>query len=45
MGEATTPPDGDYLGYGDYADTLWARIAAALSKDALAKLKFLPAFG
>jgi formylglycine-generating enzyme required for sulfatase activity len=27
---------GDYLGYGDYADTLWARILAALNKDALA---------
>ncbi len=27
-------PDGDYLGYGIYADTLWARIARALDKDA-----------
>lgn len=26
--------DGDYLGYGVYADTLWARIARALNKDA-----------
>jgi formylglycine-generating enzyme required for sulfatase activity len=25
---------GDYLGYGVYADTLWARIARALNKDA-----------
>ncbi len=25
---------GDYLGYGVYADTLWARIARALDKDA-----------
>ncbi len=26
--------DGDYLGYRDYADTLWARILAAVNKDA-----------
>ncbi len=35
--QQTTPnpaPDDDYLGYGDYADTLWARILAALNKDA-----------
>lgn len=25
--------DGDFLGYGVYADTLWARIARALNKD------------
>ncbi len=36
MGETTSPPDGDYLGYGDYADTLWARVLAALNKDAAA---------
>jgi formylglycine-generating enzyme required for sulfatase activity len=44
MSEKNTPPpaeqpqkqqpDGDYLGYGDYADTLWARILAAVNKDA-----------
>jgi formylglycine-generating enzyme required for sulfatase activity len=28
------PPGDDYLGYGDYADTLWARILAAVNKDA-----------
>jgi formylglycine-generating enzyme required for sulfatase activity len=33
---AQPPADGDYLGYNDYADTLWARILAALNKDALA---------
>ena len=25
--------DGDYLGYGVYADTLWARVERALAKD------------
>lgn len=39
MGETTTPPDGDYLGYGDYADTLWARIERSLQKDADGKTK------
>jgi formylglycine-generating enzyme required for sulfatase activity len=29
-----SPPGDDYLGYGDYADTLWARILAAVNKDA-----------
>jgi formylglycine-generating enzyme required for sulfatase activity len=34
MGETnTSQADGDYLGYGDYADTLWARILAAVNKD------------
>ncbi len=31
-------PEGDYLGYGVYADTLWARIARALNKDAEGKI-------
>jgi formylglycine-generating enzyme required for sulfatase activity len=44
MNEQTTPQtaaqtaqpnaDGDYLGYGVYADTLWSRILAAVNKDA-----------
>jgi formylglycine-generating enzyme required for sulfatase activity len=44
MNQQTTPQtaaqtaqpnaDGDYLGYGDYADTLWARIEKSLQKDA-----------
>jgi formylglycine-generating enzyme required for sulfatase activity len=35
MTDTTTTDDGDWLGYGVYADTLWARIVRALDKDDL----------
>jgi KAP family P-loop domain/Sulfatase-modifying factor enzyme 1 len=35
MTDTTTKDDGDWLGYGVYADTLWARIVRALDKDDL----------
>lgn len=33
MTDSTTKDDGDWLGYGVYADTLWARIERALAED------------
>ncbi len=33
MADGTDKDNGDYLGYGVYADTLWSRVEAALSKD------------
>ncbi|MBL8389714.1 MAG: SUMF1/EgtB/PvdO family nonheme iron enzyme [Hydrogenophaga sp.] len=33
MAEGTEKDNGDYLGYGVYADTLWNRVQAALDKD------------
>lgn len=33
MADGTEKDNGDYLGYGVYADTLWTRVEAALNKD------------
>ena len=37
MTDDSTKPDGDWLGYGAYADALWSRIETALKKDEINK--------